>query len=97
MVVYVNTVNGKVDITKEELEKIITQVAQENFDKGYKQAKDLDFIYPNCATCSFKTGYPYYPWNTPYTYSVTVGDTPHTNNVTVGDTDFHIEIKDMEK
>lgn len=95
MVVYVNTKDGKIDITKEELEKIITQVAQENFDKGYKQAKNLDFIYPNCATCIFKSGYPSYPWNTPYT--ATVGDLSGTNTVTVGDTDFHAEIKDMEK
>ena len=64
MVIFVNTKDGKVDITKKELEKLL----KEEFDKGYSAGAKTDPpIYTGC---------PYSYWNCPYKYWYYPSNTP---------------------
>lgn len=60
MVVFVDVKNGKVELTKKELEKIL----KEEYDKGYKKGKEENPNITYTSSCPY--GYNY--WSCPYPY-----------------------------
>lgn len=66
MVVFIDTKNGKIDITREQLEKIL----KEAHDEGYEEGKKAGTI--NYSSCPYYYGWcPYKPYSNTTTPSIT--------------------------
>ena len=66
MVVYVNVKDGKVDISKAELERLLLEEYRRGYNEGNNNQDQLT-LYNNCpygyAFCPYKTNTPYVTWS----------------------------------
>ena len=65
MIVYIDVKDGKVDLTKKQLEKLL----KDKYDEGYADGKKFGTVYYNCPysynyyTCPLRFNSPYLDWN----------------------------------
>lgn len=78
MIVYVDTKNGKVDLTKDELKKLLKEEYDRGYNAGKKFSGSVTYSYPCYWSC------PYRNWNYTTTSSGYIFD---SNQVTCNSSD----------